>query len=158
MPPSVLNLLVSLPAARDAEVSQALLTGKGVRFERIVSLGQSPEGFWYDQEEVELVIVLSGRARLTIAGEPEDRVLGPGDAVLLPVRCRHRVAWTDPNHPTVWLALFIDPKLKPSASGPMEESDARGSEKYWDFIVCVIAMAIVYALKRPVCSRQVASM
>ena len=59
----------------------------------------------------------SGRARLTIAGEPEDRVLGPGDAVLLPIRCRHRVAWTDPDHPTVWLALFIDPKLKPSASG-----------------------------------------
>jgi cupin 2 domain-containing protein len=127
MTPSVFNLLASLPAARDAEVSQILLTGKGVRFERIVSLGQaSPEGFWYDQEEVELVIVLSGRARLTIAGESEDRVLGPGDAVLLPVRCRHRVAWTDPNHPTIWLALLIDPRLKPSASGPMEWSDARG--------------------------------
>ena len=125
MPSSVFNLLASLPSARDAEVSQVLLTGKGVRFERIVSLGQaSPEGFWYDQEEAELIIVLSGCARLTIAGESEDRVLGPGDAVLLPIRCRHRVAWTDPNHPTVWLALLIDPKLKPFASGPMEKSDA----------------------------------
>jgi cupin 2 domain-containing protein len=122
MPPPVFNLLASLPSARDAEVSQVLLTGKGVRFERIVSLGQaSPEGSWYDQEEAELVIVMSGRARLTIAGESEDRVLGPGDTVLLPARCRHRVAWTDPNHPTVWLALFIDPKLKPSASVPIED-------------------------------------
>ena len=53
MPPPVFNLLASLPSARDAEVSQVLLAGKGVRFERIVSLGQaSPEGFWYDQEAV----------------------------------------------------------------------------------------------------------
>jgi len=124
MPPPVFNLLASLPSARDAEVSQVLLAGKGVRFERIVSLGQaSPEGFWYDQEEAELVIVLSGRARLTIAGESEDRVLGLGDAVLLPIRCRHRVAWTDPDHPTVWLALFIDPKLKPSASAPWRTTE-----------------------------------
>ena len=127
MPPSVFNLLASLPAKRDAEVSQVLLTGKGVRFERIVLLGQaSPDGFWYDQEEAELVIVLAGRARLTIAGESEDRILGPGDAVFLPVRCRHRVAWTDPDHPTVWPALLIDPRLKPSATGHMEEIDARG--------------------------------
>ena len=69
MPPPVFNLLASLPSARDAEVSQVLPTGR-VRFERIVSLGQaSPEGSWYDQEEAELVIVMSGRARLTIAGE-----------------------------------------------------------------------------------------
>ena len=74
MPPPVFNLLASLPSAREAEVSQVLLAGEGVRFERIVSLGQaSPEGFWYDQEEAELVIVLSGRARLTIAG----RARGP---------------------------------------------------------------------------------
>ena len=52
MPPPVFNLLASLPAARDGEVSQVLLTGKWVRFERIISLGQaSPEGFWYDQEK-----------------------------------------------------------------------------------------------------------
>ena len=122
MTPSVFNLLASLPAARDGEVTQLMVTGKGVRFERIVSLGQaSPEGFWYDQEEAELVIVLAGRARLNIAGESQDRALGPGDAVFLPVRCRHRVAWTDPNHPTVWLALLIDPKLKPSASRAMDE-------------------------------------
>jgi cupin 2 domain-containing protein len=121
MRPSLFNLLTSLSAARDAEVSEILLAGKGVRVERIVSLGQaSPEGFWYEQEEAELVIVLTGRARLTIAGESEDRDLSPGDAMLLPVRCRHRVAWTDPDHPTVWLALFIDAKLEPSASGPME--------------------------------------
>ena len=115
MPISVSRLLSALPAACDAEVTVTLLTADGLRFERIVSHGQaSPDGFWYDQTEAEWVMVLTGRARLTIAGEPHDHDLGPGDAVFLPARCRHRVAWTDPHQPTVWLALFFDVRLAPA--------------------------------------------
>jgi len=109
---SVSRLLSALPAACDAEVTETLLTRDGLRVERIVSYGQaSTDGFWYDKTEAEWVMVLTGRARLTIAGEPHDHDLGPGDAVFLPARCRHRVAWTDPHQPTVWLALFIDVRL-----------------------------------------------
>ena len=101
------NLLASLPTAREAEVSQALLTAEGVRLERIVSEGQaSPEGFWYDQEEAEWVMVVTGRAGLMIEGEARERSLEPGDAVYLSPHSRHRVTWTDPDGPTVWLALF----------------------------------------------------
>jgi len=32
-------------------------------------------------------------------------VLRPGDWVAIPAHARHRVAWTDPDQPTVWLAL-----------------------------------------------------
>ncbi len=110
----VRNLLSPLPSAEEAEVTERLLGANGVRLERIVSLGQaSPEGFWYDQADDEWVLLLAGRARLTIAGEPDDRQLGPGDAIYLPGGCRHRVAWTDPAQPTVWLALFLDPGLDP---------------------------------------------
>lgn len=110
----VSNLLTPLPSASDAEVTERLLSANGVRLERIVSLGQtSPEGFWYDQAEDEWVLLLAGRARLSIAGDPDDRDLGPGDSVYLPAGCRHRVAWTDPVQPTVWLALFLDPSLDP---------------------------------------------
>jgi cupin 2 domain-containing protein len=127
---SVCNLLSSQPSAFDAEVSETVVTAQGIRMERIVSLGQaSPEGFWYDQKEAEWVMVLTGGARLTIAGESEDRDLGPGDAMYLPVGCRHRVAWTDPTRPTIWLALFVDTRLCPSASGPMETSNIPGSER-----------------------------
>ena len=64
---SVSRLLSSLPAARDAEVTETLLTGNGLRFERIVSHGQaSPDGFWYDQTEAEWVMVLTGRARVDV--------------------------------------------------------------------------------------------
>lgn len=110
----VRNLLSALPSARDAEVTERLLSANGVRLERIVSLGQaSPAGFWYDQADDEWVLLLAGRARLTIAGEPDDRDLEPGDAIYLPAGCRHRVAWTDPAQPAIWLALFVDPSLDP---------------------------------------------
>ena len=116
MVPPTRNLLSAALAGRDAEHGEGLLAGAGFRLERILSIGQaSPEGFWYDQPEAEWVAVLSGRARLTIAGEAADRELGPGDALFLPAGCRHRVAWTDPDQPTIWLALFIDPALDPRA-------------------------------------------
>ena len=108
------NLLSSL-ATSDTEFSQTLVAGRGVRLERIVSSGQvSPEGFWYDQAEAEWVTVLTGRARIRVADQLSDITLGPGDTVLLPAHCRHRVEWTDPDQPTIWLALFVDDELHPA--------------------------------------------
>jgi cupin 2 domain-containing protein len=108
-----LNLLTSEPASRDAEITRTIVAGKAVRLERIVSFGQaSPEGFWYDQAETEWVTVLSGGARIRIADQAGAITLGPGDTLLLPAHCRHRVEWTDPQQPTVWLALFVDGELK----------------------------------------------
>lgn len=107
-----LNLLTSESSARGTEVTQTLVTGKGVRLERIVSHGQaSPNGFWYDQAEAEWVTVLTGRARIRIADRASAITLGPGDTLLIPAHCRHRVEWTDPGQPTIWLALFVDGEL-----------------------------------------------
>ena len=101
------NLLRSLPPAAAEEVFEILLERPGVKLERIVSRGQTtPEGEWYDQDWDEWVLLLAGAARLTIEGEGETD-LGPGDALLLPAHCRHRVAWTDPLRPTLWLALHV---------------------------------------------------
>ena len=112
------NLIRSLPDASVAEITEALVSARGVRLERIVSQGQvSPPGYWYDQDDAEWVLVLSGSARLEIAGEREDRLLSDGDAIFLPAHCRHRVTWTDPDRPTVWLALFIDATLAAAATG-----------------------------------------
>ena len=35
-----------------------------------------------------------------------ERALAPGDSVNIPAHCRHKVAWTDPDQQTVWLAVF----------------------------------------------------
>ena len=101
------NLLRGAHHAGDSESVSPLLDRQGVRIVRIVSSGQaSPEGSWYDQATDEWVLLVSGAARLEIDGEG-DIALEPGDYLLLPARCRHRVAWTDPDRPTVWLAIHL---------------------------------------------------
>jgi cupin 2 domain-containing protein len=101
------NIFADLPAALPAEAVSILLTAPRLRIERIVSAGQaSPPGFWYDQAEGEWVLLLAGAARLSIEGEAAPRDLRPGDYLHLPARLRHRVEWTDPATPTVWLAIF----------------------------------------------------
>jgi cupin 2 domain-containing protein len=101
------NLLSPLPDATAGEAVEPLLTRPGFRLERIVSLGQaSPPGFWYDQAESEWVLLLAGAARLRFADEAEPRLLGPGDWLDIAPHRRHRVDWTDPATPTLWLAVF----------------------------------------------------
>lgn len=102
------NLLDDLPDRASEELVDLLLAGRDVRIERIVSTGQaSPPGFWYDQSRTEWVLLLSGAAALRFEDEPEPRRLGPGDHVTIAARRRHRVDWTDPDRPTVWLAVHF---------------------------------------------------
>lgn len=102
------SLRENLPDARDFEVSELLLTRRGLRFERIVSHGQSsPDEFWYDQAQHEFVLLVSGRAVLEFeTGETVE--LGSGDWIQIDAHVRHRVAWTTPNDATVWLVAFFD--------------------------------------------------
>ncbi len=103
------NLLADLPSRAADERFDELLSRPGLRIERIVSTGQaSPPGFWYDQPQAEWVLVLKGEARLQVEHEPEPRVLRAGDFADLPPHCRHRVEWTQPDQPTVWLAVHYD--------------------------------------------------
>lgn len=104
MPPA--NLFDHLLPAGDAESFATLLDAPDVRIERIVSTGQcSPPGFWYDQPRAEWVAVLAGAARLRFEDEPSARTLRPGDYVAIAPHRRHRVEWTHPDEPTVWLAV-----------------------------------------------------
>ena len=102
------SLFDDVPTDLPQELFQTLFAGdKGFRVERIVSRGHaSPDGFWYEQDEHEWVLLLSGAAELEYADPPRRERLAPGDAVLIPAHCRHRVAWTDPGHDSVWLAVF----------------------------------------------------
>jgi len=103
------NLFDDVPRALPAERVDVLLETSAVRLERIVSIGHAtPPGEWYDQARNEWVVVLRGRARVRIEGEAEDRTLDIGDHLLLRAHVRHRVEWTDPAGPTVWLAVFFN--------------------------------------------------
>ena len=95
------NLFADIPADLPEELIQTLLSTPGLRIERIVSLGHaSPEGFWYDQDDGEWVLLLKGAARLRFEGE-EPIELRAGAFVHIPVHRRHRVEWTDPHEPTI---------------------------------------------------------
>lgn len=99
-----LNLLTDLPADIPTELVQALVETSGLRIERIVSHGHSsPPGFWYDQARNEWVLLIQGAARLSF--EDQSLELKPGDFVNIPAHRRHRVDWTDPSQPTIWLAV-----------------------------------------------------
>ena len=53
------NLFADLPTALPEELIEVLAENQHVRIERIVSTGHtSPEGYWYDQDEAEWVVVL----------------------------------------------------------------------------------------------------
>ena len=103
------NLLDDVAKSESGERFETLSRLPAVRIERIVSNGEvSPAGFWYDQDDDEWLTVIAGEARLEIDGETEVRNLRRGDWILLPAHCRHRVAWTSDEGPTVWLAVHID--------------------------------------------------
>ncbi|MEN6374855.1 MAG: cupin domain-containing protein [Smithella sp.] len=101
------NIFENIPGKLPDELSAEIASGNKFKMERILSRRHhSPEGFWYNQDENEWVILLQGSAGLRFAGREELVVLRPGDYVLIPRHLRHRVEWTDPDQDTVWLALF----------------------------------------------------
>jgi cupin 2 domain-containing protein len=98
------NIFADIPKHAAQELFTKLLDSPGIRIERIVSYGtSSPEGFWYDQDHDEWVIVLQGAARLAL--EESVVELKPGDFLNLPAHTKHRVEWTTPDEPTIWLAI-----------------------------------------------------
>jgi len=100
------NLFAELPVNLPEELVEKLVDTQEVRIERIVSAGHSsPQGFWYDQAESEWVVVLCGEAVLEF--EDEERMLKPGDYVLIPAHRKHRVHSTSSMEPTVWLTVFF---------------------------------------------------
>jgi cupin 2 domain-containing protein len=114
------NLFDAIPAVVPEELTQTLLSASQMRIERIVSHGHtSPDGFWYDQIEDEWVLLIAGAARLRLESEVVE--LTAGSFLKIPTHCRHRVEWTDPQKPTIWLAIYYRADSKPT---PAEATSA----------------------------------
>lgn len=100
----VTNIFDDLPSHLPKEVVETLVRASDVRIERIISHGHfTAADFWYDQPQAEWVIVLKGAARLQF----EDGMveMKPGDFINIPAFKKHRVDWTTPDEPTVWLGV-----------------------------------------------------
>jgi cupin 2 domain-containing protein len=106
--PTVTNLLASLTVRPESELFEPIASTDQFLFERILSFGHAtPPGKWFDQPRDEWVMLLSGAARLRFEGHDDALELRPGDALLIPAHCRHRVEWTRPDGETIWLALHF---------------------------------------------------
>ena len=99
------NLFTNIPDNLKEELFEPILSSKDFKVERIVSDGHSsPENFWYDQEENELVFLLQGSAKISFGNSDEVQLL-PGDYINIPAYKKHRVVWTDNSQKTIWLAI-----------------------------------------------------
>lgn len=104
---SMTNLFSEVPTVLPDELIHTLLTAESFRIERIVSHGHStPPDLWYDQDQHEWVLLITGAARLQF----EDKViqLRPGDFINIPAHRRHRVEWTSHDDTTIWLTIHYE--------------------------------------------------
>jgi cupin 2 domain-containing protein len=102
------NIFANVPLDLSEEQCEPLAASAAVRIERIISHGHaSPDGFWYDQLRQEFVVLLQGAANIRFEGVAELAELVPGDYISIPAHTRHRVEWTTPDGPTVWLAVHF---------------------------------------------------
>ena len=100
------SMFASLPPELPEELFDTLASSGNVRIERIVSRGHaSPPDFWYDQDTDEFVLLVKGRAGLSIEGGAGPIILEPGEYIIIKAHVRHRVDWTDPAGDTIWLAV-----------------------------------------------------
>ncbi|MBP1747663.1 MAG: cupin protein [Deltaproteobacteria bacterium] len=102
------NIFSRIPNTIPDEIFDTIIQNDNVKIERIISDGHTtPIDRWYDQERDEWVILLKGIAEILFENEPQPVTLKPGDHVLIPAFCRHRVTRTDEKQPTVWLAIHM---------------------------------------------------
>lgn len=95
-----------MPKELKEELFEDIISTENLKVERIVSYGHSsPKTGWYESELNEWVLVLEGEA-LLIFEESEEVRLKVGDYLNIPAFKKHKVAWTQPEAKTVWLAIY----------------------------------------------------
>lgn len=100
-----LNIFENVVIDKQNEEFLEIVKNDKLTVERIVSNAQkSPDGFWYDQDKNEFVMVLQGCAVLEF--EDKEVELNKGDYLTIEAHRKHRVKYTSEKEPTIWLAIF----------------------------------------------------
>ncbi len=100
------NILSGFTTNLSEEITELITTSENMRIERIISSGQSsPEGFWYDQDDNEFVLLLTGSVRIMFEDESVIH-LNPGDYLTILAHKKHRVEYTSEKEMSIWLAVF----------------------------------------------------
>lgn len=100
------NVFEDIPTSVPSEIFEEIVTTQNLRIERVLSYGQSsPEQGWYDQDENEWVVVLSGFGVIEFEDGREVH-LKKGDYLNIKAHEKHKVKATSLKEVTVWLAIF----------------------------------------------------
>ncbi|KAB2824735.1 cupin domain-containing protein [Aliivibrio finisterrensis] len=100
------NLFEDIPTSVPSEIFEEIVTTQNLRIERIISHGQSsPEQGWYDQDENEWVVVLSGFGVIEFE-DGREVILSKGEYLHINSHEKHKVTATSLEEVTVWLAIF----------------------------------------------------
>jgi cupin 2 domain-containing protein len=97
------HLFDNIPRHIEKEAFETLVRRPGLCIKRILSQGQATD--WMKQDTHEWVVLLVGGARILFEKGRREVEMSPGDYVLIPAGCRHRVSWTAPRRKSVWLAV-----------------------------------------------------
>lgn len=86
----------------------SLYKNKQIHIKRIVSHGQlTPPDQWYDQSEVEWVVLVQGQASLEF--EKGNMVhMEAGDYLKIDAGNRHKITYTSKYPPCIWVAVYIN--------------------------------------------------
>lgn len=104
---SVQNFFENIEIPHGDEKFFPMFENSTLRIERIVSNGaMSAQGYWYDQEKDEWVMVMQGEAIIEIENQ-DSKHLKKGDYLFIPAHQKHRVVYTSENPVCLWLAVHF---------------------------------------------------
>lgn len=96
----IYNIFDKLEFSEDMEIEEIIFENEKIKMIRISSLNQVTD--FYDQDQLEIVKIVRGRAKLEIEGELVN--LKEGDILPIHPHQVHRVISQDK---TVWLCIFV---------------------------------------------------
>ena len=101
------NIFENIKPTSNKELAEVLLQNENIIIERIVSYGfPTPDGFWYNQDKNEWVLLLSGEAEIEFK-DGKLTQLKAGDYLFIPAHQQHRVSCTSKEPNCVWLAFHF---------------------------------------------------
>ena len=103
----ITNIFDNIQPTSDKELIEVLLQNKNIIIERIVSYGfPTPDGFWYNQDKNEWVLLLNGNAEIEFKDGKVMR-LKAGDYLFISANQEHRVNHISKNNNCIWLAFYF---------------------------------------------------
>lgn len=96
----IYNIFDKLEFSEDREIEEIIFENEKIKMIRISSLNQVTD--FYDQDQLEIVKIVRGRAKLEIEGE----LLNLKEGDILPIH-PHQVHRVISQDKTVWLCIFV---------------------------------------------------